>query len=75
MLFINVRNHLKTKIPNRFRKEEEDLESTGEASSEDEEENEVHFPPVKDPNAELSPEHWQIGKLVKYIKVRKILEM
>ncbi|KAM3180564.1 Outer dynein arm-docking complex subunit 2 [Hymenolepis weldensis] len=49
-------------------KGETDLESSGEASSESEEENFAPTPPVNDSNAELPPEYWQIGKLVKYIK-------
>lgn len=46
-----------------------DMESTGEPSSDSEEEDPTQNLLSKDPNAELPPEHWQIGKLVKYIKV------
>lgn len=51
------------------------MESTGEPSSDSEEEDQAQNFLVKDPNAELPPEHWQIGKLVKYIKVRRAYEM
>lgn len=54
------------------RKEETDLESTGEPSSDSEVEDLTQSSLAKDPNAELPPEHWQIGKLVKYIKVSRI---
>ncbi|KAL5961558.1 Armadillo repeat-containing protein 4 [Taenia solium] len=48
--------------------QETDVESTGEPSSDSEEEDQAQNFLVKDPNTELPPEHWQIGKLVKYIK-------
>ncbi|EUB63816.1 Armadillo repeat-containing protein 4 [Echinococcus granulosus] len=50
------------------RTQETNVESTGEPSSDSEEEDQAQNFLVKDPNAELPPEHWQIGKLVKYIR-------
>ncbi|CDS40793.1 armadillo repeat containing protein 4 [Echinococcus multilocularis] len=67
--YLDVITH--ERIKNQFyspRTQETNVESTGEPSSDSEEEDQAQNFLVKDPNAELPPEHWQIGKLVKYIR-------
>uniref|UniRef100_A0A5K3FZT9 Armadillo repeat-containing protein 4 n=1 Tax=Mesocestoides corti TaxID=53468 RepID=A0A5K3FZT9_MESCO len=50
------------------RAQESDEESGDETSSDSGEDEQGHYPLAQDPNAELPPEHWHIGKLVKYLK-------
>lgn len=50
---------------------ESDIESTGEPSDDDmEEEDEANKQISQEPNVDLPAEYWQIGKLVKYLNVQ-----